>query len=50
MLNDYWSKQPMAQFFVMRTAKATYLMTYTDQWSWMWGYTKPIKELERNVS
>lgn len=49
MLNSLWSKQPMAQFYVVDTAKAKYLMTQGTEWNWAWGWARIVKELERRI-
>lgn len=47
--NDEYTRLrgPMCQFWVMETARAKYLMTWSHDFNFMWGYTRPVKELPR---
>ena len=38
---------PMSQFWIVETARAKYLMTWSQQFNFMWGYSRVLKELPR---
>ena len=44
MTNDVY---PMRQFWVVETARAKYLMTWSKEFSFMWGFTRVLRELPR---
>ncbi len=48
-MNDIYNQLhgPMSQFWVVDTARGKYLMTWSLTFSYMWGYSRCIKELPR---
>jgi len=38
---------PMSQFWIVETAISKYLVTWSKEWNWKWGFTRVLRELPR---